>query len=188
MLNVGGRFAADSPLMAARRRAYVDVDPGYTQLWARESDLGFDRHDVFFTVGQNVGAAGFRAPDHERTWHPILPPVVLDQWPPHVGDHYRRFSTVADWRGSQYAVLDGQLLDGKRGQFLRFADMPEKTGARFELALCIGQYDYLDLGELSRRRWKVRDSYAFAGDPHSYREFIQNSRCEFSVAKTGYWA
>ena len=186
VLNLGGRFPVDSPLTAARRRAYVDLDPGYTQLWAREADLGFDRHDLFFTVGQNVGAPGFRAPDDERTWHRILPPVVLDQWPPHVGESYRRFSTVADWRGSQYAVLDGQLLDGKREQFLRFAQLPEKTGARFELALCIGQFDYLDVGELSRCRWKVRDSYAFAGDPHSYREFIQNSRCEFSVAKTGY--
>ena len=186
VLNLGGPFPPDSPLMTARRRAYVDLDPGYTQLWADEVDMGFDRHDVFFTVGQNVGSAQFRAPDNGRTWHAMFPPVVLAQWPLHVGEAYRRFSTVADWRGSQYAVLNGRLLEGKREQFLRFARLPLETGERFELALCMGQYDHRDLARLSRCQWKIRDSYAFAGDPHSYREFIQNSRCEFSVAKTGY--
>jgi hypothetical protein len=186
VLNLGGKFPPDSPLMTARRRAYVDVDPGYTQLWAEQVDMGFDRHDVFFTVGQNVGSTRFRAPDDGRTWHAIFPPVVLGQWPLQVGEGYRRFSTVADWRGSQYAVLNGHLLEGKREQFLRFADLPVETGERFELALCMGQYDHEDLAHLSRCQWKVRDSYAYAGDPHSYREFIQNSRCEFSVAKTGY--
>jgi hypothetical protein len=188
VLNLGGAFPLDSPLMTARRRAYVDVDPGYTQLWAEQVDMGFDRHDVFFTVGQNVGSAPFRAAVNGRTWHAVFPPVVLEQWPAHVGEHYRRFSTVADWRGSQYALLDGRLLEGKREQFLRFARLPAETGERFELALCIGQYDHRDVAQLSRCGWKIRDSYAYAGDLHSYRDFIQNSRCEFSVAKTGYVA
>lgn len=186
VLNLGGYFPPESALMSARRRAYVDVDPGYTQLWAQQVDMGFDRHDVFFTVGQNIGSAAFRVPDSARTWNPILPPVVLNQWPPHVGPGYRRFSTIADWRGSQKAVLNGKLLEGKREQFLRFARLPLETGERFELALCIGQYDYRDLGRMSRCGWEVRDSYAYAGDPHSYREYIQNSRGEFSAAKTGY--
>lgn len=186
VLNLGGAFLPDSPLMSARRRAYVDVDPGYTQLWAEQVDMGFDRHDILFTVGQNVGSADCRAPDNGRTWHATLPPVVLEQWPAHVAEGYRRFSTVADWRGSQYAVLNGRLLEGKREQFLRFVRLPVETGERFELALCIGQYDHRDLARLSRFEWKIRDSYAYAGDVYSYREFIQNSRSEFSVAKTGY--
>jgi hypothetical protein len=186
VLNLGGKFGPSSPLMEARRRAYVDVDPGYTQLWAGEVDMGFDRHDLFFTVGQNVGSPRFRAPVDGRAWHPILPPVVLDQWPPHIDERCRRFSTIADWRGSQYAVLNGHLLEGKREQFLRFDRLPMETGQRFELALCIGQYDHRDLARLSRNEWKIRDSYAYAGDPQSYREFIQSSRAEFSVAKTGY--
>ena len=172
--------------MDAKRRAYIDVDPGYTQLWAEEVDTGFGEHDVFFTVGQNVGSRACRAPVNGRTWHPIVPPVVLTQWPPHIDEGYRRFSTVADWRGSQYATLNGRVLGGKREQFLRFIRLPAETGERFELALCIGQLDHGDVARLSRNDWKVFDSYAYAGDPQSYREFIQNSRGEFSVAKTGY--
>ena len=55
-----------------------------------------------------------------------------------------------------------------------------------ELALTIGQHDHEDLGLLLRNEWFVRDPYLYAGDLESYREFIQSSRAEFSVAKGGY--
>ncbi len=48
------------------------------------------------------------------------------------------------------------------------------------------QDDYEDLGLLLRNQWCVRDPYLYAGDLESYREFIQFSRAEFSVAKSGY--
>jgi hypothetical protein len=47
-------------------------------------------------------------------------------------------------------------------------------------------HDYEDLGLLHRTKWVVRDPYLYAGDLDSYREFIQFSRAEFSVAKSGY--
>ena len=34
--------------------------------------------------------------------------------------------------------------------------------------------------------WVALDAAQYAGDPFSYREFIQTSRAEFSVAKNGY--
>jgi hypothetical protein len=48
------------------------------------------------------------------------------------------------------------------------------------------QQDYEDLGLLHRNQWCVRDPYLYAGHVDSYREFIQFSRGEFSVAKSGY--
>jgi hypothetical protein len=57
---------------------------------------------------------------------------------------------------------------------------------RIELALCIGQHDYEDIGLLTGHNWRVRDPYQYAGDLQSYREFVQYSRAEFSVAKAGY--
>lgn len=55
-----------------------------------------------------------------------------------------------------------------------------------EVALCIGQHDHDDLRALTEHGWRVRDSYLYAGDLYSYREFIAYSRGEFSVAKQGY--
>ena len=42
------------------------------------------------------------------------------------------------------------------------------------------------IGLLVNVGWRLLDPYLYAGDPLSYREFIQQSRAEFSVAKSGY--
>ena len=186
LLNVSGHLPAGSPMRAIPRTAYVDVDPGYTQQWAGQVDLGLDRHDVLFTTGQNVGRPGSRVDTGGFTWHPILPPVVLDQWPQVTDPSLSRISTVADWRGSQYVTVDGECLGGKREELLALVDLPARCGRTLDLALLVGPEDHDDLGTLVRHGWQLHDPYAYAGDPHSYREFIQQSRSEFSVAKRGY--
>lgn len=186
LLNISGHLPAGSDLRRIPRKAYVDVDPGYTQLWATEVDMGFDRHDVFFTTGQNVGRPRVDGAASGIEWHPVLPPVVLDQWPPVIDPRLTRISTVADWRGSQHVTIDGEWCGGKRDEFLALLDLPERSGRPIDLALLLGAEDHEDLGTLLRHGWRVHDPYAYAGDPHSYREFIQRSRAELSVAKPGY--
>lgn len=186
VVNISGFLPPSSSLMQVPRRAYVDVDPGFTQIWAHQTDMHFDQHDFFFTTGQNVGGPDFRIPTMGIRWTPILPPVVLDQWPAMIDERCRRFSTVADWRGSQTAIFEAEYYGTKREEFIRFLRLPVDAGQRIELALCIGQHDFEDLGLLLGHDWRVREPYLYAGDPHSYRQFIQYSRAEFSVAKSGY--
>ena len=188
LFNLAGPLPAASPLMRIPRRAYVDLDPGFTQVWAHQLDLGFDRYDFFFTVGQNVGRSPFTIPIAGVPWTPFLPPVVLEHWPACIDADCDRMSTVADWRGSQLTEFDGVLLDGKRDEFVRFLALPDTSPRPVEPALCIGQHDWEDLGLLLRHGWHVRDPYLYAGDVDSYREFIQSSRAELSVAKSGYIA
>ena len=186
VLCISGHLQPDSPLMRIPRRAYVDIDPGFTQMWAHEWDMGFDRYNFFFTTGQNVGRPAFTIPTRGVDWQPILPPVALDAWPFHLDEGCQRFSTIADWRGSQEATFNGAAYGGKREEFLRVLHAPQEANQRVEVALCIGPQDFEDLGLLDQHQWRIRDPYAVAGDPHSYREFIQYSRAEFSVAKSGY--
>src|SRR6266545_4149136 len=186
LINISGHLPPESALMNVRRRAYVDVDPGFTQIWAHQADLGLDRHNVFFTVGQNVGRPEFKIPTLGINWQPILPPVQLEAWPPYIDESCQRFCTVADWRGSQNAIFEEQYYGTKRDEFVRFLVVPMRANQRIELALCMGQHDFEDLGLLDGHNWRIRDPYLYAGDPTSYREFIQNSRAEFSVAKRGY--
>lgn len=186
LLNVSGRLEPGDPLLGVRRRAFLDVDPGFTQMWAEETDMHLDRHHVFFTIGQNVGGPGFSVPTGDVEWQPTLPPVVLEQWPARIDPGSERIGTVADWRGSQEALYEGVWHSGKREEFLGFLRVPVEAGVRIELALLVGQEDYEDLGLLLRHGWRVLDPYSHAGDPQSYREFIQSSRAELSVAKQGY--
>jgi hypothetical protein len=186
LINLGGPLPADSPLLDIPRRVYVDVDPGYTQIWAQQCDIGLDRHNFFFTIGQNVGRPEFPIPTGGIDWRPTLPPVCLHYWPARIDERSRRISTVADWRGSQVAIYEAEYYGTKREQFIRFLNVPLQAGERIDLVLCIGQHDFEDLGLLLGHSWRVRDPYQYAGDLESYREFIQYSRAEFSVAKSGY--
>jgi hypothetical protein len=186
LLNISGHLPTDSPLMKVPRRAYVDVDPGFTQIWAVQYDMGVDRHNFFFTVGQNVGTSRFTLPLSGVDWQPILPPVALDLWPARIDPNCSRIGTVGDWRGSQHAIHDAEYFGGKRREYIRLLHLPKAAGQRLELALCIGAEDWEDIGLVQESGWKVLDPFLYAGDPQSYREFIQSSRAEFSVAKSGY--
>ena len=186
LLNLGARLPAESPLLRIPRRVYVDLDPGFTQIWGHQIDMGFGDYDFFFTVGQNVGRPDFGISTLDIDWAPTFPPVVLDLWPAHIDASCERLSTIADWRGSQYARFGGKLYAGKREEFIRFLEVPRRARRPIEVALNIGQHDYEDLGLLLQNDWFVRDPYLYAGTLESYREFIRFSRAEFSVAKGGY--
>ena len=186
VLNVSGHLPADSPLMRVPKRAYVDVDPGFTHIWATQVDMGFDRHNFFFTIGQNVGTNHFKIPLGGVNWQAMCPPVALDHWPARIDESCTRIGTVGDWRGSQHAVYEGEYYGAKRREYIELLHLPRITGRPIELALCIGPEDWEDIGLLKTSKWKVLDPFLYAGDPLSYREFVQNSRAEFSVAKSGY--
>jgi hypothetical protein len=186
LLNISGHLPPESPLMKVPRRAYIDVDPGFTQIWAAQGHMAVERHNFFFTVGQNLGTPRFTIPLGNVKWQPILPPIVLDQWPARLDANCKRIGTVGDWRGSQHAIHDDEYFGGKRREYIRLLHLPKAARRQIELALCIGTEDWEDIGLLQESGWRVLDPTLYAGDPISYREFIQHSRAEFSVAKSGY--
>ena len=186
LVTVSGHLDPESPLMSIPTRAYIDVDPGFTQIWASQGALSLDEHTHHFTVGLNVGTDALRVPAAGVEWHPIVPPVVLDEWPALIDERCRRWSTIADWSGSQVAWHAEEEYGGKRDNFVALLGLPAETDVRFEPAILIGQGDHADLGALHEHGWRVRDPAIYAGTPDAYREFIRYSRAELSVAKDGY--
>ena len=57
LVNLGGHLTLPALWERFRRRIYVDLDPGYTQIWhaAGLAAARLGGHDAFFTVGLNVG-------------------------------------------------------------------------------------------------------------------------------------
>jgi len=187
LLSISGTgLPKESPLLEISRRAYVDVDPGFTQIWAQQVEMGLEQYNFFFTVGQNIGRTEFTIPTKNIEWTPIFPPVFLDAWPVHIDEKSQRFSTIADWWGNQWARYDGVLYGSKREEFLRFIRVPKEANQEIEVALFFEQDSYKQLDELRENNWKILNPILHAGDPFSYREFIQYSRAEFSTAKNGY--
>ena len=81
LINLCGALKNDDLLRRAKRRAYFDLDPGFTQIWAHEWDMGLSKHNLFFTVGLNVGQPDFPIPLRGIDWQTFMPPVALEFWP-----------------------------------------------------------------------------------------------------------
>src|SRR5260370_11192113 len=83
LLNVMGFLNDEEILGCAPRRVFLDIDPGFGQMW---QDLGlqatFRGHDDYVTIGENIGRAGCPVPTCGVRWLTTPQPVVLCYWPP----------------------------------------------------------------------------------------------------------
>lgn len=186
LLNVMGYLDDEKLLAAAPRRVFLDIDPGYPQMW-RELGLAdvFTGHDDYVTIAFNMGEHGCGIPTCGLDWITSVPPIVLGEWPVHAGG--TAFTTVATWRGP-YGVIDygGQQYGSRVHEFRKVMALPQLTGAAFELALDIHPDETADIELLRASGWNLADPVRVAGDPMAYRRFIQRSRGEFSVSKPMY--
>lgn len=189
LVNMAGHVKAEEILDSVRHRAYVDQDPVFTQLWSAEygADLGFDRHDSFFSVGLNIGTPHTEVPDCGRRWHRLLPPVVLDLWPPRVDPACTRFTTVASWGSFRDVQHRGAWYGSKHREFERFAALPRRAGRELEVAL--RRYDDEDaaIRRLQSNGWTITDT-SEVSTVDGYRDFIGGSRAEIGIAKHAYVA
>jgi hypothetical protein len=190
LVNLGGHLTMARLIERFRCKVYIDLDPGFTQIWHESGNAGarLSGHDLYFTVGTNIGAADCPIPTCGIHWHPILPPIVLAEWP--VSSTVERgFTTVASWRGPFGPVqLNGKTLGLKLHEFRKFLELPEKTGMSLEMALNIHPTEKKDLQALGQHGWKLADPKVVAGNPACFRRYIQGSAAEFSAAQEIYVA
>ncbi|HJZ73898.1 MAG TPA: hypothetical protein VKE51_19300 [Vicinamibacterales bacterium] len=186
LINISGHLTLETLKPRFRTRVFIDLDPGYTQFWHAQR-LAEDRlrdHDAYFTVGGNIGAADCRIPTGDIAWRAIRQPVVLDEWPAATGRTPMRFTTIASWRGPYGRVThDGLEFGLKAHEFRRFLRLPTLTNHRFEIALDVDPADHKDVESLRSHAWTIVDPKSVAGDPASFRSYVQASSAECSVAQ-----
>lgn len=189
LVDVSGVLASDELTQDIPVRLYVDLDPGFTQLWhASGVDVGLAGHTHFATVGQRIGDAGSRIPDCGKTWIHFLPPIALDYWPVVAPPARERFTTVANWRSYGSIEHDGTFFGQKAHSFRAHADLPALTNATLEVALAISPGDHADSDLLRQAGWRVVAADRVASTPDAYQRFIQRSTAEIGLAKSGYVA
>lgn len=196
-LNVSGACWLREPYRAARVVAYLDSDPCYSQakLAAMDAGIADDRtarsaamirsHDVFFTLGEHIGAADCTVPTGGIAWRPTRQPVWLPAWPVTPAPADAPFTTVLSWSiNPTPPSVDGRVYGGKDVELLRVLDLPQRTAVPLELALA---------GDAPRERladagWRIRDARPVSATLDAYREYVRTSRGELSVAKNAYVA
>jgi hypothetical protein len=188
LINVMGFLDDPDLLEVARKRVFLDVDPGFPQIWR---DLGqadpMDGHDRFASVGANLGLPRCEIPTGDLDWIGIRPPVSLSHWPV-VDRTSRTFRSVGSWRGPYDPIeFRGRRLGLRVHEFRRFLDLPSRVdAAEFALAMDIDPYDSADVEALRANGWLLIDPLSVAASLEDYQDFIQSSGAEISIAKEIY--
>jgi hypothetical protein len=168
-----------------RRRAFIDVDPGFTQisLETGHAELAetVGRCERLFTIAQRIGAADCTIPNAGREWLKTLPPVALEHWPVADRGPATHFTSVMQWRGFRDVEYRGVGYGQKDREFPQFIDLPRHTAQPVRIALAGARPD-----DLARHGWEVVPGREPSRTPWTYQEFIWQSRAEFGVAKHGY--
>lgn len=190
LVNLSGHLTLAPVLERVGGRLFVDLDPGYTQLWAAAGDPGarLAGHDAFATVGANLGDPTCPLPANGLPWRPLRPPVLLDRWPESPPPPDGAFTTVGAWRNPLGTIdFGGRTFGSKAHAFRALAELPGRAApARFELALRIHPADDADRRALLEHGWVLADPATVAGEPEAFRAYLAGSLAECSVAQPLY--
>jgi hypothetical protein len=187
LVNISGILTDEGLIADIPVRVYLDLDPAFNQLWqATGIDMRFDAHTHFVTVGQAIGTPLCPVPTCGRSWIPTVPPVVMAHWPQATEITTDAFTTVGNWRGYGSIEYEGVQYGQKAHSLRDFMSLPTRTSASFRLALAIHPDEKKDVVALADNGWGLLDPARVAGTPARYKEFIQGSRGEFGIAKSGY--
>jgi hypothetical protein len=192
ILNVCGAQEFNDDLLVSDRILYIESDPGVEQIKIDKGEKStveyLRRHRALFTFGENIGTQSFLVPTNGFKWLPTRQPVVTDFWKTKRSPSRAAvLTTVANWSTSGLKDISwcGQkYLWSKSREFLRFISAPKKAGETFELATNIEHA--ATRKKFERNSWRLRCPLQMSVDYCLYRDYIQRSKGEFTVAKDQY--
>src|SRR6266852_8156855 len=192
ILNVCGAQEFNDDLLVSDRILYIESDPGVEQIkidkGVRSTVSYLGRHHALFTFGENIGTTSFPVPTHGFKWLPTRQPVVTDLWKTNRSPSRAAvFTSVANWSTSGLKDITWRgekYLWSKSREFLRFISAPKESGETFELATNIN--DAKTRANFERRGWRLTSPLQMSVDYWLYRDYIQRSKGEFTVAKDQY--
>lgn len=189
-LNVTGAQEIRDEHRAIRRRIYVESDPFASQVKVAKGDQGMIRmladHDTHFSFGENLGAADCATPIERFQWLPTRQPVAIELWNDDSQKAGPAFTTITTWhnKGKNIEWQGDTWYWTKDREFEKFLDLPQlRPGSPFELAATVEP----EVQKLLRdHSWRQTGSVEISGDAGLYRQYIQQSRGEFTVARDQY--
>jgi len=192
ILNICGTQEFNDDLLKSDRIIYVESDPGVEQIkidkGVRSTVDYLSRHHALFTFGENVGTKKFPVPPHGLKWHATRQPIVTHLWKTNQAPKRAAvFTSIANWSTSGLKDITWRgrkYLWSKSREFLRFVAAPRRSGETFELATNI--QDRKTREKFESNGWRFTSPLQMSVDYWLYRDYIQQSKGEFTVAKDQY--
>lgn len=209
LFNVSGTLEMPSEYRQISLLVYIDTDPIITQLKIalRKKEIidQIETHDIHFSFGELISADNY---DNGTDWLPTRQPIILSEWRSTFGK-LDKYTTVMNWTSYEPLSFANQTFGQKDVEFNRFLKLA-KCVAPVELEIALGRTQHkrwqsknlnVDLeilgllddkvnwspDDLLRKAgWSVVDSIDKCGNLDKYRQYIQSSKAEWSVAKNAY--
>ncbi|MFV8818439.1 hypothetical protein [Haliea sp. E17] len=211
LINISGTLECPANYRQIPRLVYIDSDPGFTQVKLMLPDEHRDFcqrvevHDLLFSFGESINKTALTA---GREWIPTRQPIVLSEWKSN-SEVRPAFTTVMSWTSYQPLVLNGRRFGQKDLEFIRFIELPQLLDDQnLEVAINGTMHTNWESGDgviadvaqenqecghiselsqfLSQAGWRVADAGKVGATMDAYRDYIQSSLAEWSVAKHGY--
>jgi hypothetical protein len=189
LLNVTGAQELREEHLVCPRRIYVESDPFSSQVKTAQGDsftvTQLELHDTHFSFGENLGAPDCGAPVDGHTWLPTRQPIAMELWQNPYSGHDGVYTTITTWhnKGKDLTYQGETFYWTKDREFEKFLDVPQLHSATFELAT--GASDEVQR-RLRNYGWRYLSSMPISRDALAYRDYIQRSRGEFTVARDQY--
>lgn len=167
-------------------RIFIDTDPVFTQirhLTDENAKRLADKHNLFFSFGENFGKPGCTIPDDNFNWKPTRQPVVPEVWKLQAGDPTAKWTTVMQWDSYKTREFNGKVYGMKSSSFEPYLNLPRLTIDPLEIAMgsvTAPRTKLINFG------WLIEDSLTITKSPETYQHYIQLSKGEWSIAKHGY--
>ncbi len=199
-LNVSGCGWLRPEYLRIPKKIFLDSDPMFTQvaLVSGKQDV-IDRiraHNFCFTFAENINASDCRIPAAGFHWIPTRQPIVLEWWPSAKAQNDGApggralprdiFTTVMNWVSYKGCEYNGETWGQKDVEFMKFIDLPQKTAQKFEIAMGMGPGMKRPTEMLQQNGWQIIEPSDHLPEPWKYRDYLRNSKGEWSVAKEGY--
>jgi len=204
VLNVAGatRFAEEG--LHVSRLVWFGTDPVYHELSFANGDEDTQNlvaeHDDVVTYGENIGSDDCLIPPLPGLRTTTRQAVLLDVWES-CQPSKSEFTTLGNWKqeGRDIQYRGQTYYWSKDREFLKFIDLPRRIDQPIELATnlrgpdsgkdregeavrALGvQPDAYSL--LKDHGWRLVHGPDFTTDPWTYRDYVRESRGEFTVAR-----
>ncbi|HJT59780.1 MAG TPA: hypothetical protein VJ761_24940, partial [Ktedonobacteraceae bacterium] len=188
VLNVAGATRLKEEGLKIGRLVYYGTDPVLDELAFANGDertrLFIEEHDDITTYGENIGKPDCPIPPLPGLRARTRQPILLDLW--QAGPPLREaFTTVSNWKQAGHDIgFQGETYYwSKHYEFMKILDLPRRVHSPIELAMGLAYLEPETLNMLESNGWRLGDAQGFSLDPWRYREYVQASRGEFTVAK-----
>lgn len=185
-------------------RIFIDSDPMFTQIQSLIQPAHkiknsmkelIDKHNYLFSFGENIGNNDCKIPTLGRNWLPTRQPICLSYWESNNSVAKFSLTSVMNWTEQKKLMFADKVWGQKDVEFEKFLDLPNFfPNTKFEIVInppvdrknpaeTKSKFNRL---RIKNSGWQVLNPKKYVATSEAYKNFIQRSYAEFSVAKETY--